>query len=117
MAATIYLNEDTEVIWDKMTDEKDGTFINNATVSFVVSTTSYPVVNAVSNGSGSLTYVTSSDGRYVGAIAYNADVTKGSTYYLQITVTSSGRHGFRELECVCGLQGAGISVPSGLSIG
>ncbi len=119
MAATIYVNEDTEVIWDKMTDEANGSFVNSATVTFAVSTTPYPAVNAVANGTGSLSYVSASDGRFVGAIPYNVAVTRGATYYLQITAVSSGRYGFREIVCVADVQGAGvaISVPSGLRIG
>lgn len=117
MATPIYMNADTEIIWDKMTDEKDGTYINDATVTYTVSSTPYPTVTAVSNGTGSLSYVAASNGKYVGAVAHNASLTRDQTYYLQLTATSQNRYGFREIECVAGVQGAGISINSGLIIG
>ena len=102
---TLYLNNDNLVEFDMMTQSSDGSFVNDATVTFTLATsftTAVPPVaaGAVANHSGvSMPYIAGSDGKYQGVIDSTAALTVGTTYYVGITYTSGTKNGFTKLTC------------------
>lgn len=99
----LYIGEDSIVYWgDRDTpgsglyDNNLRSFVNDSTVTFVLKNSAG---SAVSGASGTMTYVTGTQGVYEGVLEDGVSLTDGSTYYLEITATSSSdRIGFRRIE-------------------
>ena len=92
-----YIDEDNVFQWDAMTDGTDGSYVNDATVTFAVKD-----LADVSKGTGSLSYVSASSGKYQGVYGKTdaATLSAGTEYVLEITAASSGRDGFRRLPVI-----------------
>jgi len=94
MRRFIYMNEDNDIMWRKM-QTRDGTVINDATVSVAIKSSA-----GTSIATASLDYVTGSDGNYEGTIP-STDVdtlVEGSTYYVELTAVSGNYNGFRRVD-------------------
>lgn len=98
MFEVIYIAADNEVFLEGM--EADGTELNagTATWSLKDATTG----TEVTSGNGSLTYVASSDGDYVGVIpsSVTEDLVEGRLYWIDITFAEDGDDDFRRLKRV-----------------
>jgi hypothetical protein len=70
-----------------LTDEKLGTFVNNASVSWEIRTAKYPDGAAILSGSGS--HVTSSDGDYVCDVPASDLLIPGTKYVRRLIATSA----------------------------
>lgn len=97
MLLPLFIGNDMRIRWDEMTDELNGTFINDATVTFTLKDSDGDGVTGAENIA--MAYVSASDGRYQGKLAGSVDLDNGATYYLEITATSTGRLGFRKIAC------------------
>jgi len=77
----------------------DGTFLNSATVTWAVYTAAG---SAVSGATGTLSYVSGSDGNYAGVIAstVNASFTENAKYTLIITLVQGGYNDERRIPCI-----------------
>lgn len=88
------------VKWSFMDQSSDQAYVNDATVTATLKVDSTDAV--VSNFSSiPLTYVTGSNGKYVGSVAasvFPSSMTLGTDYRLEVTATVSGTQvGFRKL--------------------
>lgn len=101
----LYIGEDNVVYWGDRNVPNSGlfdtvtrSFINDATVTFVLKDSSNV---AVSGASGTCTYVSGSQGCYEGVLEDGVSLTANSTYYLELTAAASGdRVGFRRITYV-----------------
>lgn len=88
----LYIGSDNPVVWNGLSHR--GTFINNATVAWVLKVTSSQATVA----SGSCTYLAGSSGDYEGNIEEDVALVDGTEYDLEVTATASGdRVGFRKI--------------------
>lgn len=100
---TIYVASDTLIEWDKAAKASDGTYLNAATVSYQLTDLAG---NNISGASGSMSYVTASDGRYQGVLDSTVSLTDGQEYWILITLTSAGGIGSaRKVRCVARYAG------------
>jgi hypothetical protein len=94
----IHIGEDRNVWWEGATGTSSTTgatgFLNAASITYALKTAAGA---SVASGTGSLTYITGSDGNYVGAIqsTVTSALTAGALYHLEITLVSSPYNGFR----------------------
>jgi hypothetical protein len=100
----LYINEDNAIRWDAAKRAAAGTYINSGTGT-------WELLDADLNllVSGSLSYVSSSNGRWQGTIDKTDvdDLVEGAVYYVDLTLTDgSGADGFRRIECVAQYHGA-----------
>jgi hypothetical protein len=97
----LYIGEDNNLYWDGAAGTSSTTgataFLNAATITYALKTAAGA---SVASGTGSLTYITGSDGNYVGAIqsTVTSTLTAGAVYYLEYTLVSSPYNGFRKLK-------------------
>jgi hypothetical protein len=93
----IYLNSDTLVTLDVLTDPSDGDYDNSATITMSL----YDSTNTLVTGANNIafSYIASSDGQYQGTITstIGALLTEGAKYYLKPSVVNGtvdvlGRH-------------------------
>lgn len=99
----LYINEDNLIRWDEAALSSDDSYINAGTGTWALKTAA-----GTSVGSGSLTYVTSSNGRWHATIDKLTvdDLTEEGTYYLELTLSNgSGADGFRRFEVVAKYHG------------
>lgn len=87
----LYLNNVNTVILPGLKDA-NGNFINNATVSFVLTDP-----NNVTVASGSMPYVAASNGKYEGSIAASTNLVVNTVYTTTITGTLSSVQIFQEV--------------------
>ena len=112
LGGKLYIGQDNIVFWGDpdvpdsgLYDNSLGSFINDATLTFQLYQSDG--TTAVSNGSGSLSYITGSKGCYKGVLEDDAATTENTEYVLQITATASGdRIGKRRLRYFAEYQGA-----------
>ena len=78
--------------------DRDGNYQNSGTCTYALKDADG---NAVSGGTGTLSYVAASNGNYLGVIesTVTATLTAGATYYLEITFSKSTLNDFRRLRC------------------
>lgn len=112
----LYVGEDSIVYWGNRDEPGSGlydnslrSFVNDATVTFALYQSDG--ATAVSNASGSCSYVTGSQGCYEGVLEDGTSptitLTSGSTYILEIIATGSGdRIGRRRLSFVAKYHGS-----------
>lgn len=87
----LYKGEDNPVVWLGLTHK--GSFINNATVAWVLKDENEATVT-----SGSCTNISGSDGDYEGNIEEDIALVIDDDYHLEVTATASGdRIGFRRI--------------------
>jgi len=98
---TLFVNSDNLIRWDGMTLASTGVYVNDATVTYAIKTAAGA---AVPGASGSLTYVTSRNGRYDGVCESSVTLIADRTYYLEVTAVAGGANGFRRVECVAAYQ-------------
>lgn len=100
---TVYINEDGLVRWDRARKASDGTFINSGSGGWELKD-----ADETSLGTGAMTYVTGSSGRWHGTIDKTVvdDLTPGAKYWLEVTLTDgAGADGFRRIELVAKYHG------------
>lgn len=92
------IGEDNNVWALKMRADDDGDYLNSATVTFTLTTSSGANVSGAVNVT--MSYVTGSDGDYMGVLgkAVTALLTPGAFYFLLINVNS--QQGYRKIEYV-----------------
>ena len=107
MPMPIYITSDGRVRWDRLRDARDETYVNNATVTFSLTTAAGAAVHASATGV-SMPYVASSDGRYQGILPKAAAdlLVDGTGYVLTLTATRGGYSVIRKLICKARYQGA-----------
>jgi hypothetical protein len=93
----LYLGEDNLVWFRQPIDEVDGTAITTGTATYALKNAA-----GTSLATGSLTYISSGTnaGDWYGVIDKDAPSTalvEGTTYYVELTIASSGRDAFRRL--------------------
>ncbi len=101
----IHINEDNLVEWDEMQNAADDTYVNNATVSFVLKDEAGTIVA----GPVSMPYVVGSNGKYQGVLDQDdaANLVKSQRYWLEITsFTGAGLEGFRRIPVVAVYHGS-----------
>lgn len=105
MSDSIYINEDNQVTWDAMKLASSGEFVNDATVTYALKDNAG---TGVSGGTGTLDYVSGSDGNYSAIIDKTVTtlLSEGAAYYLELTATSGSADGFRRIRYVATYQGA-----------
>jgi hypothetical protein len=95
MRGVLYVDSDNAVRWDGLYDEVEQEFVNDAVITFITREAEpdgeYDDSGAQpANSTGSLAYVTSSDGDYVGTLQHTAALVAGRTYWVEVTMTASG---------------------------
>jgi hypothetical protein len=96
---TLNVNADTNLRWTGMALEDSGAPVNNATVTFALKDKTGATV-----ATGSLAYVASSSGDYLGVLPSTTPLTLKQTYWLYLTAVSGQADGYRECECIAGYQ-------------
>lgn len=108
-AGSLYINSDNLIEIDLLKLVLAGTYVNSGTVSWELQERDGTLIT-----SGSLTYVTSSTGRWVGVIdksdvlsvAKGGIIVEGTSYYLEVTIDNgSGVDDFRRIELVAKYHG------------
>lgn len=98
MARKLYVSADNNIKYLGAMDDVTESYINTATVTFEVKNSAGTVITG---GTGTCSYVTSSNGNYVGVLDAAAEIVDGTTYYLEVTATASGGYNdFRRQQCV-----------------
>jgi hypothetical protein len=75
-----YVNNTNSLTLTGLRKSYDNTYINNATVSFSVEDENGNVIS-----SGAMTYVTSSNGNYIGYLGHTVSLTADTRYVAKIT--------------------------------
>lgn len=81
----LYVDNDNTILLEDLYDTVAADFIDDATVTWVLTDTAGATV-----ASGSLTYVATTDGTYRGNIEEDEDLTAGAVYELTVTAAASG---------------------------
>jgi len=84
----ILIGADNDVYWDALRFSKNGTYINDATMTFTLKDSAG--VNVTGAVSVAMTYQTASNGDYVGVLpsSVTAALTDGAAYEFVITATN-----------------------------
>jgi hypothetical protein len=92
----ISVGSDNLVRLDALTNASDGTFVNDATVSFVLK----DATGAVVQNTTTMTFI--SNGRYEGTLTHStsAGLTENGLYAVEITATRGLIQLFRKLSCI-----------------
>ena len=89
-----FRTNDNLIRWDGMTRASDGAYVNDATVTWSLKDS-----DEVELASGTLTYVTGSNGRYQGVLQSTVDIgAKDDNIWLEVTATSGTLNGFRRIQ-------------------
>lgn len=103
MVMPMYKDADNLVVWDRMIDLYDNTFVNDATVVFTLKDADHVAVTGAS--AIAMPYVGNSNGKYAGVLDASVDLVIGTRYFLEITATSGQRNGFRRFPVLCHYRG------------
>jgi len=95
MASPIFIGNSNIAQIDRLRDS-DGTYDNSATVS----ATLVDSAGATVTGPTALSYVSGSDGKYQTTLSPGLSLTEGYKYTLQVTITSGGLTGYKELRLI-----------------
>lgn len=92
---SLYISEDMNLKWTGASDDEAGTYLNTATVTAQVKTSAGVAVGSPVT----LSYVTSSDGNYLGILdaAVTATLTENAQYRIEYTLTQGNYNGFRRI--------------------
>lgn len=108
MANVLFIGEDMTLTATGLSVTVQGvtSYLNSATVTYAVTDAAG---TAVSGGTGTLSYVSASDGNYEGTIESTvltaANFTEGRTYLVDITISQSSYNSFRRLVCRAAYRG------------
>lgn len=95
----LYKGNDNLITLPALKKASDDSFVNDATVTFVVKEDTAGVPgSAISGASGSMAYVASSNGKYQGTLESTASLVLGRAW-LCITFTSASLNGYIEEIC------------------
>lgn len=96
MLTLIYIGADMDVTYSGARIASTDAYLNTGTCTYALKTSSGA---AVSGGTGTLSYVASSDGDYAGVIdtIVTAALTEGSNYLLDITFVDGAYNDFRRI--------------------
>lgn len=81
------IGSDNDVVLYGLRDGRTGEYVNDATVTFSLLTTAGSVFGSVSDVT--MSYASSSNGRYVGVIPDTVAMVDGTQYIVEITATDS----------------------------
>ena len=99
MAHTIYRLNDNTVEVSLLALSTDGSYLNAATVTMTLCTYASGSRVVVTDASAlTLTYVTSSNGKYQGVLPASLTLVAGDVHTLEITATSGTNDGFVALD-------------------
>ena len=91
-----FQSNDNLIRWDGMTRASDGAFVNDATVTWSLKDS-----DGVELDSGTLTYVSGSNGRYQGVQQSSVNIgSKDDVVFLEVTAVSGTLDGFRRVQGV-----------------
>jgi hypothetical protein len=103
MAVVLYLNADNNIKVTGLSDADSGDYLNSATVTYVIKN---EAGSTITNGTGTLSYVTASNGNYLGVVDSAVMVTTSAipftltgVFFIEITVDSSAYEDFRRIPC------------------
>lgn len=95
----LYKDNDNLLTLEPLKNMIAGTFVNDATVTFVVKEdTDGAAGSAITGASGSMPYVASSDGKYQGIVESTAALVLGRAW-LGMTFSSASMNGYIEEIC------------------
>jgi hypothetical protein len=101
VALTLYLNSDNNIKLTGLSDADDGSYLNAATVTYTIKN---EAGSTVTGGTGTLTYVTASNGNYLGVVDSLVVVTTSATpftlngsFFLELSVDSGAYEDFRRI--------------------
>lgn len=103
MVKELYINEDNLVRWNTAKLGSDDTYINSGSGTWTLRDN-----DLVELATGSLVYVTSTNGRWQAIIPSTdtEDLVENATYWLDLELTNNnGADGFRRIECVAVYHG------------
>jgi hypothetical protein len=89
MPVAIYVGSDNRIELTGLRDPDDDSYVNDATVTALLKDSAD--ANTISGSSITLTYVTGSDGNYRGSMPNTVSLTDGTSYYVHVSASSSGR--------------------------
>lgn len=95
----LYINSDNLLRWDRMRLASNGNYVNDATVTWALEDAGGDEV-----ATGSLEYVSATNGQYDGVLESTVVLVSGGIYYLKVTAESGQANGFRRVECVAAYQ-------------
>ena len=95
----IWINADSDVVYEGFRKASDGTYLNAATATFVVKDAN-DIQVIPPTGELTMDYVAGSDGDYRGTIdkAEVATFTQDAKYFVEITIAEGDVDDFRRLE-------------------
>jgi hypothetical protein len=98
MSGQIQIRNDADFRIRGFKDKRTGSYLNAATGTWELRTAKYNGGSQVSTGS--MAYVSSSNGEYVGGIDNAISLTEGTTYWLHVTLAEGGVVGDWEIPVV-----------------
>lgn len=106
----IYIGSDNNIILTGMRDSVDDSYLNSATVTYAIYAAEGYVrgtSSPIASGTGSLSYVSASNGNYRGTIdsTVTTTLTEEDWYYVVITFDQSSYEDERTLYCQAVLRG------------
>jgi len=97
MSLPLYINSDNLIQLDALRLAADGTYVNDATVTFTLKDADEAVMTGANTVS--MPYVAGSNGRYQGTIQSTVSLAVGAKYYLEVTGTSGENNLFKRITC------------------
>lgn len=93
MSGQLFVRNDTDIVIAGFQDRRASptTYLNAATGTWEIRTAKFP--NGSQVATGSMEYVTGSNGEYVGGIDDAVSLTEGTTYWIHVTLDEGGVHG------------------------
>jgi hypothetical protein len=93
----LHISCDCDLNLTGLTDNRTEESINDATVTGVLKKLDGTAVD----GADSLvfSYVDGSDGNYRSTLPSTVSLVRGQRYFLEVTISASGRDGFRRIQC------------------
>ena len=114
MSHTIYRKNDNAIEWQWLKDATDGEYINDGTVTFTlysgyslvsttgVLTTPSGAINVTMAGPTAMSYVTGSNGKYIGKLAASVALDLALEYTIEINATAGGHTARRSIPVTVG---------------
>lgn len=91
LTGLVYISSDNLVTVDELTDPITGSYVNDATVTSKL-TTDAAGASTVTGSNITLTYVTSSNGKYQESMPSSVSLTEGTNYYHFVTAASGSKN-------------------------
>lgn len=100
----LYIGNDRYITLSGLNDAADNSYLNSATVTYAIYEANG---TAVSGGTGTLSYISASNGNYRGIIdaAITATLTAEAAYYIAITATQGNYDGLFRIDCTARIRG------------